>query len=135
MTTINIGKTDDVFYRYKRHISLLEHKSGKTIITNLSTICADLNTKPSYFLYYIQLEKSIPVTNKGEIKTIIKQAEIELLINNFIDKYILCAKCKYPELEIKKSNKNLYFSCKACGNVIDIIENKFTKIIYKDYAT
>ena len=128
----NIGNTDDPFYRYKRPMSIIEIKSGKTKIINLPAIAQALYTKESYLLYFIQLEKSTFVTSKGEIKMVIPKNEIELLINKFIQNYILCNVCKYPELVIKKHNNKLYFSCNACGNVRTIDENKFTKIIYKD---
>lgn len=131
--TTNIGDIIDPFYRYKRPISIIENKSGKTIITNLDIIAQSLHTKPSYILYYIQLEKSASVTPKGEIKTLLSKLEVEGLINKFIEQYILCNVCNYPELVIEESKKKIYFSCNACGNHIDIPENKFTKIIYKDY--
>jgi translation initiation factor 2 beta subunit (eIF-2beta)/eIF-5 len=131
--TTNIGETDDPYYRYKRPISLVENKSGKTTITNLEDIAKSLHTSPKYILYYIQLAKSTSITTKNELKTILTRSEIEVLINKYIDEYILCSKCKYPELVTKQSDKKLYFSCNACGNHMNIPENKFTKIIYREY--
>jgi len=133
MTTVNIGNTDDPFYRYKRPVSIIENRSGKTIISNLENIAKALETKPSYILYYIQLEKSTTITPKLEIKIILTKLEIEYLLNKFINEYILCSLCKYPETIIKKTGGKLYFSCKACGHAKNIPENKFTKKIYKDY--
>ena len=130
---INIGDSIDPFYRYHRPISIVENKAGKTIISNLTAIAKSLQTKPSYILYYIQIVKSIPCGTKSEIKTILAKSEIELLINSFINEYILCTICKFPELVIKQTGKKLFFSCNACGNVTSIPENKFTKIIYKDF--
>lgn len=130
---INIGDSVDPFYRYRRPLSIVENKTGKTIITNLDAIAKSLHTKSSYILYYIQLVKSIPVGTKSDIKTILTKTEIELLINSFINEYILCTVCKYPELVINQTGKKLYFSCNACGNIMNIPENKFTKIIYKDF--
>lgn len=131
--TTNIGNLDDPFYRYKRPMAQIDNKNGKTVITNIDIIAKSLHTKSSYMLYYIQLEKSTSIT-KGEIKMNLSKQEIEKLLNDFINKYILCNICNYPELIIQQSpNKQLYFSCNACGHTIDLPENKFTKIIYKDY--
>lgn len=132
MSMINIGESDDIFYRYKRPVAIIDIQSGKTIITNLNDIAQAINTKPSHILYFIQLEKSTSVTNKGEIKIILLKSVVEDLIEKYIAKYILCNICKYPELETKKINKKLYFNCKACGNSKEVEKNKFTKIIYKD---
>ncbi|XWV26022.1 hypothetical protein QJ857_gp1058 [Tupanvirus soda lake] len=133
MAMTNIGDSLDPFYRYRRPVSIVENKSGKTVIINLDAISKALNTKSSYILYYIQLAKSTFVTSKSEIKTILGKPEVEELINKFIEQYILCTVCKYPELVTKKSGKKLYFSCNACGNIMDIPEDKFTKIMYKDH--
>ena len=131
--TTNIGNTNDPFYRYKRPISIIENRKNNTIIKNIDNIAKSLHTETKYILYYIQLAKSVVITPKGEIKAILNKNEIEELINKYIDVYILCKKCKYPELVIKKHNNNkLYYSCNACGYSIDIPEDKFTKIIYKD---
>ena len=131
--TTNIGDTNDPFYRYKRPLVTIENRINKTIITNIEELAKALHTKASYIMYYIQLEKSIPTTPKGEIKGAINKLDVENLVNTFIKHYILCKKCNYPELVIKKNNNKPYFSCDACGNSVDVVENKFTKIIYKDY--
>jgi translation initiation factor 5 len=133
MSTINIGTSVDPFYRYKRPVSMVENRTGKTIITNLNDISKALCTKSSYILYFIQLEKSTSVTDKGEIKMILTKSMIEDFINKYIEKFVLCNICKYPELAIKQANKQLYFICNACGNTTEIPKNKFTKIIYKDF--
>ena len=133
---VNIGNLTDPFYRYKRPISIITNKSGKTTIVNLYEIAKALETNPKYILHYIKLNKSVAITNNNEIKSIISKLDIEKLIDTFINEYILCSKCNLPELIIKKEsdkNKKLYFSCKACGNIYFIPENKFTKIIYKNY--
>ncbi len=132
MAMINIGDSDDIFYRYKRPVSIVVIQSSKTVITNLDDIARALNTKISYILYFIQLEKSTSITNKGEIKTLLTKSIVEDLIGKFTEKYVLCNICKYPELVTKQTNKKLYFSCNACGNTKEIEKNKFTKIIYKD---
>lgn len=130
MANIPIGKTDDPFYRYKRPVTIVKHLNNKTIITNLDSISKALNTNAAYILYYIQLQKSVPVI-KNEIKAIIPQPEIETLINEYIEQYILCDICHYPELIIDGTQTKLYFSCHACGYSKDIPKNKFTKIMYK----
>lgn len=131
--SVNIDNSVDPFYRYKRSEAKIENKSNKTIITNLNDVAKALHTKPSYILYYVQLEKSTVVTGKGEIKANLTKLEVEKLINDYVSRYILCAKCNYPELSIKAEGVKLYFNCEACGHNVFIPVNKFTKIIYKDF--
>lgn len=128
---VNIGKSTDPFYRYRRPLSIIEHKLGKTIIINLNEIANALHTKPLYLVYYFKLKKSVSVTKRLEINGIITKLELETLINQFIDEYILCNICGYPELITIKSEKSIYFRCDACGNIINIVKNKFTKIFDK----
>lgn len=130
MANIPIGDSNDPFYRYKRPVSIIKHTNNKTVIVNLDSISKALNTESAFILYYIQLQKSVPVI-KNEIKAIFSQPEIELLINQYIDQYVLCDICHYPEMVIMKNQTKLYFSCHACGYSKDIPKDKFTKIIYK----
>ena len=34
----------------------------------------------------------------------------------FIEKYLLCSKCQYPETSMYIKAKNLHAKCRACGN-------------------
>lgn len=129
----NIGNSIDPFYRYRRPISIVTHRKNFTIIKNLTEIAKALETEPDYILHYIKLTKSVSITNKLEIKSVIQLEQIEDLIDKFIDEFILCENCILPEIVIKPSHTKLYFSCKACGHLKNIPKNKFTRIMYKKY--
>jgi translation initiation factor 5 len=131
--SINIKNTNDPFYRYKRPISKISNKSGRTTIDNLKEIALCLKTKPHYILHYIKVTKSVPIV-KSDIKAILTHGEIEELLNKFISEYIICSLCHDPEYVINKDGKNLCNNCNACGNSILIPKNKFTNIIYKDFT-
>jgi translation initiation factor 5 len=36
-------------------------------------------------------------------------------MDKFIEKYVLCKKCKYPEMSIKVVKNNVQGECAACG--------------------
>lgn len=44
------------------------------------------------------------------------------LLDKFIHKYVLCTKCKYPELRMEVQKKDLWSTCNACGtkNKLDL---------------
>lgn len=130
----NIGNSDDPFYRYKRPLAIVENRGKTTSIKNLDAISKSLDTKSNYLLYYIQLEKSTSVT-KGTINTILSSKQIEEMVNGFINKYILCKSCAYPELMIQEDGQKLFWKCKACGHHEEIPLDKFTKVIHRDYQT
>lgn len=46
---------------------------------------------------------------------------MQTLVDKFIHKYVLCAKCKYPEVAFeiqgkKKGKEKLFGRCNACGH-------------------
>jgi len=48
------------------------------------------------------------------------------LINNFyrfIEKYLLCTKCKYPETSMYLNKKSLKSKCRACGTINNLDSN------------
>lgn len=136
---VNIAKDNqDKFYRYKREQSLIEYKNKNSVIHNLYNIskqlCGNLKIKNkteisnqifqalikkiksqlSVSLQKIQDNNSYKIVIKG----IIKENDIEEIINNFVIKHILCPSCKIPEWNGK--------DCSACGyskNKIQV-ENK-----------
>lgn len=44
-----------------------------------------------------------------------RQEDLEKLLDKFINKYVLCNKCKYPELRYDVVKKDLWSTCNACG--------------------
>lgn len=133
MAYVNIGSSDDPFYRYRRPKVCIQNISNKTIITNLESLASALHTKPLYIVGYIQIAKSISITPKMELKAKLNQSEIETLIEQYIEKHILCSVCRLPEIVIEPSSNKLVYQCQACGNQREIIQDKFSKIIYRDY--
>lgn len=129
----NIGKSKDPFYRYKRPISIVDNNKTKTTIVNLNHISQALHTKPEYIMYYIQLKKSLPTNQNGMIKGSLSQVEIEKILDEYTETYILYQECKFPELIIDRNGQKLFYVCQACGKHLEIPHDKFTKLIYSKY--
>jgi len=58
---------------------------------------------------------------------------LEKLLDKFVMKYVLCSKCKYPELRMEVIKKDLWSTCNACGakHKLDLT-HKAGKQLFKD---
>jgi len=119
---------EDPSYRYKmpKLVTKIEGKGNgiKTNIPNLSDVAKSLRTLTEYPLKFMahELGTQMIFKEKGnEITSIISGSfqadDLQQLLDKFIEKYVLCSKCKYPEmvLKVKKSLGIIYGSCAACG--------------------
>jgi translation initiation factor 5 len=119
--SINIGgDKNDKFYRYKRERSNILIVGNKTKILNLYKISQQLvgnfsDQSPRVFNALVKtLRKKLSLNIKIEEKTNhviiqghISVVQIEEIVQDFIQKYILCPKCKLPEWN--------GITCTACG--------------------
>jgi len=61
------------------------------------------------------------------------QEYLEKLLDKFIIKYVLCSKCKYPELRMEVIKKDLLSTCNACGTKKKLDQtHKAGKQLFKD---
>lgn len=109
---INIGKVheNDPNYRYKRETlqtRFLAAKNGQTEMTNLDRIAKQLHAPCDALEKFIQKKLSLRIHHRL-LPGFVEVKRIEAVIEQFIQKYILCKKCQYPEL----TNENV---CAACG--------------------
>lgn len=110
MISINRQFIDDPFYRYKMDKITVTIKNKKTNLINLSNISNTLKIDPKIMFRYITSRLGTFGQEKKEsyiISGVFDADKIQNLIYDFIDIYILCKKCKFPEVSDS--------ICKACG--------------------
>jgi len=111
---INIGgDAHDRYHRYKRsRIEICYHRknNGKTVIKNMETIAKQLKVGPKFITeFYKKIKKSgYGMIEEHVFKGILQVPTLEKILQKMIIKFILCPKCKLPELDEKGS-------CKACS--------------------
>lgn len=110
MISIDKKAIDDPFYRYKMEKIEVSIRNKKTVLNNLKTICNTLKTEEKILFRFIT--KNLNTFGSSESDTyfisgVFESKKIQEVIYNFIDKYILCKKCKFPEI-----SEGI---CKACG--------------------
>jgi len=125
-STINIGgDAKDISYRYKmpKLITKIEGKGNgiKTVIVNMENIAIALNRKPEYPAKFFGTElgaqsKYDDKTGHAVVNGAHNQGDLAKILEGFIEKYVLCAKCRLPETDIFIRKGNVCFDCKACGN-------------------
>jgi translation initiation factor 2 beta subunit (eIF-2beta)/eIF-5 len=111
---INIGgSVDDPHYRYKRNkieVIHINKNEGTTKITNKATIQKQLNMPEPFILAYykrIQKKRGIMMIAPGEFRGVISSEDLELILIEMINRYVLCPQCKLPEWN--------QVMCNACG--------------------
>lgn len=162
MATINIRRdVTDPFYRYKmeRLQSKIEGKGNgiKSVIVNLSSVANSLSRDPActFLLSHVHkntllintldvvkffgFELGAQVTsNPSDDRYIINGAhdapKLQDYLDTFINKFVLCNKCKNPETDlIVQKDGRILRDCKACGQRTDVdIRHKLSGYITKN---
>jgi len=117
---------EDPSYRYKMPALQLkiEGKGNgiKTNIVNLVEVAKALRVPTDYPLKFLGHELgslTLFKENKNEVTSIINGAfseeELKKHLDKFIEKYVLCPNCKYPEMVLRVRKGTVCGSCNSCG--------------------
>jgi len=133
----------DPHYRYKMpKLTAKIEGSGngiKTVITNISSVSRSIGRPPSYPLKYFgtELGANVKMDPQADLYVINGAHDPEKLLEllyKFIEKFVLCNKCKNPETRISVERKEIYQRCIACGHESTIPKvHNLTKFILKDH--
>jgi translation initiation factor 5 len=131
----------DFNYRYKIIKPTFEivTKKGKilTLLTNLELFAQQLEFDPKILLKIISLNLScesgvVKETNICYLKGQYTSEIINLIICNFIQKYLLCKSCDKPEVELTSNKVAINQVCKACGHDQNVeYDNKVYEVLLK----
>lgn len=124
---VNIPSSiEDLFYRYKMpRMQLKTEGKGngiKTNIMNLYDVAKSLRVPAEYPLKFMghDLGTQTIYKEKGnEITTVINglfsEDAMRKSLDKFIEKYVICSKCKLPELILHVKKGIISGACNACG--------------------
>lgn len=127
MAFINIGgdKNDDS-YRYKMPpLSCAVEGRGngiKTAFLNIADVAKALHTMPQYIVKFFGFELGTQsgydeATQKGIVNGKHEVPILQQLLEKFINMFILCPKCKLPEINMSVSKQeSIRINCAACGD-------------------
>lgn len=130
MALINVRRdVSDAFYRYKmeRLQTKIEGKGNgiKTVVVNLLSVAASLARPPSYINKYFAFElgamtNNDPKDDRWIINGAHESAKLQDHLDGFINKFVLCKKCKNPETDVNINNDRILLDCKACGQRTEV---------------
>jgi len=125
MSNRNIGgDSADKSYRYKRPqlVTKVEGRGNgiKTVLVNMTEIAKALTCPPSYPTKFLGFtlgtqSKYTESTDRAVINGRHDQPDLEKILDKFIDLYVLCPNCKYPETRMSCKKSRILVDCAACG--------------------
>ncbi|XXH04867.1 hypothetical protein Hte_011289 [Hypoxylon texense] len=130
MALVNVRRdVTDAFYRYKMEKiqTKIEGKGNgiKTVVVNLSSVAASLARPGSYVIKYFGFELGAqtnidPPDDRWIINGAHDSAKLQDHLDGFINKFVLCKKCKNPETDVVIKDGHIVLDCKACGQRTDV---------------
>lgn len=139
---VNIPRTiKDNHYRYT--MAALEIKiegSGNGIyckVTNLKEVAEDLKREPIDILKFFGFELASHIRTPDSDTFIVNgkfhKEKLSSTLDIFIDKFVLCKKCKNPETNLITKGGNIYLHCISCGHEgMGDMKHKFSDYITKE---
>lgn len=118
MKKVNIQgliEVDDPFYRYQRQIFNVVSLKNKTQITNFDEVCKDIEREPKIVINFFKKKLGLNIIYKNSLVVFSNHVlanDLEKVLNEFIDKYVLCPICKLPETVFINNEKR---KCRACS--------------------
>lgn len=122
---INVRRdVKDAFYRYKMEkiVTKIEGKGNgiKTVVVNLSSVAQSLARPGAYVIKYFGFELGAqtnvdPADDRWIINGSHNAAKLQDHLDGFINRFVLCKKCKNPETDVNIKDGRILLDCKACG--------------------
>ncbi|KAH3663876.1 hypothetical protein OGAPHI_005279 [Ogataea philodendri] len=128
MSLINICReNNDPFYRYK--MPAIQAKTEgrgngiKTNVLNAADVAKALARPTAYVIKYFGFELGALTNIDDEKEKFVVNGQhdagkLQDVLDNFINKFVLCPSCKNPETELTiTKDDNVMRDCKACGKI------------------
>ncbi|KAL0213147.1 hypothetical protein RCL1_006773 [Eukaryota sp. TZLM3-RCL] len=123
-TLLNIDGSTTMGYRYKMPPieSKVEGRGNgiKTVIPNADAVARALKVDGAYVVKWLGMELGAQSTWNDETKHAVVNGShsapvLQETLQGFINTFVLCPRCKLPEIVMSTAKKDLMIDCKACG--------------------
>lgn len=119
---VNIPREiEDPHYRYKMPILNIKSEGRgnglKTRLCNINDIAKALERDPNHIAKFFGFELGTQVTTQDGflLNGQHEPQALMLLLDSFIEKYVLCEWCQNPETDFFVKKQSLRLKCRACG--------------------
>jgi translation initiation factor 2 subunit 2 len=98
----------------------------KTVFTNFSNLCKDLNRDKDHLMLFITSELCANASIDGNERLIIRgkysPSHIEKIVRNYITQYVLCQGCKSMDtfIDKDKATRLTFLRCNVCQSSMSI---------------
>lgn len=147
MEQINISGTrvrEDPHYRYTMPSLSIRHEGRgngqKTVIVNLKDVSDALDRPLEILVKYFGIELNSQSRHESESDRVIINgnhtvANLQTVVNTFIDMYVLCPNCSLPETDMGLRKEVIRHKCRSCGAKEQVPgDHKLNKYILKLYG-
>ena len=119
MTTNIPSYIEDPTYRYKMPRMVVKQESRlngvKTNLFNIDDIAKALRVPAEYLMKFMCAELATSKEKSSILKGSHSTDSLVRMLDKFIEKFLLCSKCKLPETSFEDNKKKLQSKCRACG--------------------
>ncbi|MFA5357305.1 MAG: translation initiation factor IF-2 subunit beta [archaeon] len=93
-------------------------QGSKTIVPGFSGLIKDIRRDEKHLLKYLTKETATSITKANNQLTIngkVGAIQLNKLIENYFNQFVLCPECKKPDTKIISERETKILKCEACG--------------------
>ena len=94
------------------------HEGTRTVISNFMQIATCVRRTPEHLLKFLTKELASLGEIKGDrliLSRKLPSKNINEKIEKYVNRFVLCPKCRKPDTELSEEGAKLFMRCLACG--------------------
>jgi translation initiation factor 2 subunit 2 len=99
------------------------HEGVRTVISNFGQIVACIRRAPEHVLKFLSKELASSCEVKGDrliLSRKLASKDVNEKIEKYVQRFVLCPKCKKPDTELEDAQGKAFLRCLACGERYEV---------------
>ena len=99
------------------------HEGTRTIISNFAQVAANVRRNPEHLMKFLNKELASSGEIKGDrliLSRKLSSKDINEKIEKYVNRFVLCPKCKKPDTELSEDKGKVFLRCLACGERYEV---------------
>jgi len=99
------------------------HEGTRTIITNFAQVVTCLRRNVEHVIKFLNKELASSGELKGDrliLSRKLSSKEINEKIGKYVNRFVLCPRCKKPDTELEEDKGKAFLRCLACGEKYEV---------------
>lgn len=100
------------------------HEGSKTIVTNFLPVASCIRREPEHLAKFLGKELASSTEISGErliLSRKLASKDINEKIEKYVNRFVVCPKCKKPDTELVHEQWNDFVKCLACGERYEVL--------------